>query len=234
MSLVYSDWLKYDHITTKFSALCYVACIIKQYSIQGYRMGSESWTHDCASRTLENAIPVYHYCFAISRGTRNYWFRTRQGRSAEVVLVIRRRNGCYLVHTKAFYPPGSYRLMTGGVKPGEEPNSAALREAYEETGLQVVLIRALARIDYMFHYEDETLPFTSYLYLLQEQGGNLAVRDEDEEITGFHEIPLDDLPLLADQLEALQGDEWADWGRFRAPAHRIAYQLLEQENAPGN
>lgn len=193
-------------------------------------MGSEPLTSSGASSACGTALPVYRYRMAVTHDTHNYWFRTPQGRRAEVVLVIRRRNGCYLVHTKAFYPPGSYRLMTGGVEPGEEPNSAALREAYEETGLQVVLIRALARIDYVFHYEDETLPFTSYLYLLQEQGGDLAVRDEDEDITDFHEVTLDDLPLLADQLEALQGDSWADWGRFRAPAHRITYQLLVQNN----
>lgn len=122
--------------------------------------------------------------------------------------------------------------MTGGVKPGEEPGAAALREAYEETGLQVELKRNLARIDYEFHYEDETLTFTSYLFLVQDQGGVLGPLDADEKITDFREVALADLPALADQLEALQGDDWADWGRFRAPAHRIAYQLLVQDDVP--
>lgn len=195
-------------------------------------MGSEPLTSDGASGAQEAATPVYHYSLAISRDTRNYWFMARRSRSAEVVLVVQRSNGRYLVHTKAFYPPGSYRLMTGGVKPGEEPGAAALREAYEETGLQVVLKRSLARIDYEFQYQDETLTFTSYLFLLQDQGGALEARDADEQITGFREVTLDDLPLLADQLEALQGDDWVDWGRFRAPAHRIAYQQLVQDDVP--
>ena len=122
--------------------------------------------------------------------------------------------------------------MTGGVKPGEEPGAAALREAFEETGLQVVLKRALARIDYEFQFQDETQAFTSYLFLLQDQGGALGARDMDEKISGFREVTLADLPLLADQLETLQGDDWADWGRFRALAHRIAYQQLVRDDIP--
>lgn len=197
-------------------------------------MRSESLKGDSASGVCDTATPIYRYSLAINRDTRNYWFLARRSRSAEVVLVVRRRNGRYLVHTKAFYPPGSYRLMTGGVKPGEEPGAAALREAYEETGLQVELKRNLARIDYEFHYEDETLTFTSYLFLVQDQGGVLGPLDADEKITDFREVALADLPALADQLEALQGDDWADWGRFRAPAHRIAYQLLVQDDAANN
>ena len=37
-------------------------------------------------------------------------------------------------------------------------------------------------------FEDETLYFTSYLVLLQEQGGVLEVCDDDEEISGFREV----------------------------------------------
>lgn len=185
---------------------------------------------DGASAAWDAAAHQYHYSQIINRNTRNYWFRALRTRNAEVVMVIRRGNGRYLVHTKAFYPLGSYRLMTGGIKPREVPNAAALREAYEETGLQVEILRDLARIDYEFQFEGETLYFTSYIVLLQELGGVLGVCDDDEDISGFREVALDDLPLLADQLEALQGDDWEDWGRFRAPAHRITYQLLVQNN----
>jgi 8-oxo-dGTP pyrophosphatase MutT (NUDIX family) len=179
----------------------------------------------------DTTAPVYTICLQISRDTRNYWFDALGSRSAEVVLVIRRGNGRYLVHTKAFYPKESYRLMTGGIEPDEQPRTAALREAHEETGLQVVITRALARIDYEFQFPGEVYLFTSYLFLLQDQGGDLGVLDEGEEIVDFHEVSLDELPLLANQLEALQGDKWADWGRFRAPAHRIAYQLLVKNYA---
>ncbi|MHB1354933.1 MAG: NUDIX hydrolase [Anaerolineae bacterium] len=194
-------------------------------------MESRLLPNDGASGSWDAAARMYHYSQIINRNTRNYWFRALRTRNAEVVMIIRRGNGKYLVHTKAFYPQESYRLMTGGLKPREEPNPAALREAYEETGLQVEILRDLARIDYEFQYEGETLYFTSYLVLLQELGGVLEVCDDAEEISGFREVTLDDLLLLADQLEALTGDAWADWGRFRAPAHRITYQLLVQNDA---
>ena len=64
---------------------------------------------------------------------------------------------------------------------------------------------------------------------LRELGGALGALDDSEAITGYREVSLDEFEPLAEQLEALQGDDWADWGRFRAAAHRIAHQLLAKE-----
>lgn len=175
----------------------------------------------------DNSLPLYYVRLNISRDTRNYWFMVRRGRAAEAVMILRRLNGRYLVHTKGFYPPGSWRIMTGGIHPGEEPAVAALRETHEETGLSVHLVQALARINYAFVYDDETVAFSSFLYLLQEEGGELGAQDEDEDISGFREASLDEFEDLALQLESLQGDDWGDWGAFRAVAHRIARNLLQ-------
>ncbi|MCE5259012.1 MAG: NUDIX hydrolase [Chloroflexi bacterium] len=173
--------------------------------------------------------PAFQVQLDVSRNTHYYWTLSRSKRVAEVVLLLQRPNGRFLVHTKGFYPAGTWRLMTGGVHPGEDPADAALREADEETGLVVRLERPLARIDYEFLNEAGTLTFTSYLYLLRELGGALGALDDSEAITGYREVSLDEFEPLAEQLEALQGDDWADWGRFRAAAHRIAHQLLAKE-----
>jgi 8-oxo-dGTP pyrophosphatase MutT (NUDIX family) len=172
-------------------------------------------------------LPAYHLRMPITLDTRNYWFLARRKRAAEVVLLLRRRNGRYLVHTKGFYPAGTWRLMTGGVHWGEDPDTAALREADEETSLCVRLSQCLAQIDYTFLYSDEEVSFTSYLYLLDEVSGTLAASDSGEDITGYREVSSAELLTLADELEALQGSDWADWGRFRAAAHRVAVELLE-------
>jgi hypothetical protein len=73
----------------------------------------------------------------------------------------------------------------------------------------------------------------TFAFLLDEIGGVLEVRDPEERVAAFREVGVDELPLLADTLNRA-GDEfdpeiggsWADWGRFRAVAHRLVYEAL--------
>ncbi len=146
-------------------------------------------------------------------------------RTAEVVLLVRRPNGRLLLHTKAFYPPGAHRLLTGGIHPGEDVAQAALREAREETGLQVRIERFLGVLRQQFVHGGQQAPFTSYLFLLAEEGGELGNHDAEEEITEYREIAPEELPAVADALDRLPPD-WRDWGRFRAAAHRMAASIL--------
>lgn len=69
-------------------------------------------------------------------------------RCGEVCMVIRRPNGKVLLSTKTFYPPGAYRLPTGGIEPSEGIFAALLREAHEETGLLLAVRRFLTDISY--------------------------------------------------------------------------------------
>jgi len=150
-------------------------------------------------------------------------------RVAEVIILLRRRNGNYLVHTKAFYPEGVYRLMSGGIKPGEDLLASLRREAREETGLCVRIERFLGILHYEFIWGDDRVAFASYLFLVGEMGGVLRCNDAHEQITGFREVTLADIASLARQLEALPED-WADWGRFRAAAHRMVVEGLARDD----
>jgi len=147
-----------------------------------------------------------------------------QKRLCEVVILLRRRNGLYLVHTKEFYPTGVYRMLSGGVEPGEDLMAALKREALEETGLEVRVERFLGILHHRFLWRGQSLPFVSYLFLVVEEGGVLACSDPREAITGFREAGLREVADLADRLESLPAD-WADWGRFRATAHRLVGEL---------
>src|SRR5881296_1111961 len=62
-------------------------------------------------------------------------------RHGEVCMVMRRPNGKLITAIKTFYPPGAFRLLTGGVGHGEPIAAALLREVAEETGLSVVVRR---------------------------------------------------------------------------------------------
>ena len=170
--------------------------------------------------------------------------QARPERVAEVVFVIRRPNGRLLLQTKAFYPPGAYRLPSGSITAGEPVLAALWREVAEETSLQVTMLRFLAVISYAIitPESDPAGPlartFTSYVFLLQETGGELCTADEDERVVGFREIEAWELPGVADRLEALAASadpglrSWGDWGRFRAVAHRVVWEILRTGEKP--
>ncbi|MHB0856590.1 MAG: NUDIX hydrolase [Anaerolineae bacterium] len=164
-------------------------------------------------------------CITVSEQSLHYWRGVLRKRASEVVIVLRRKNGRYLVHTKGFYPQGVFRLLTGGIEAGEDLLEALQRETKEETGLEVAIQRFLAVLHNRFVCGEEAVTFTSYLFLLQERDGVLGSHDDTESITGFREVDLAGLLVLAEELEALEPD-WGDWGRFRATAHRLTAELL--------
>lgn len=165
--------------------------------------------------------------YQVSRDSLIYWQQVTSRRPGEVVLVLRLANGRYLVHTKDFYPRGTYRLLSGGLKPNEDLLVAVSREAAEETGLQVSIRRFLAILHHRFLHGEEAVCFVSYMFLLQDEAGDSSPhpRDLDERISGFRKVEADGLLELAEALEALP-PEWADWGMFRASAQWVAWELL--------
>lgn len=153
-------------------------------------------------------------------------------RVGEVCMVIRRPTGALLLSTKTFYPPGAYRLPTGGIDVGEGIEAALLRETHEETGLETTVRRFLAVISYRARGEPASL-FHTFAFLLDETGGTLGSLDPSEEILDYREVRPDDLPAVADALEGIasekseriQGD-WREWGRFRSVVHRVVHEAL--------
>jgi 8-oxo-dGTP pyrophosphatase MutT (NUDIX family) len=154
-------------------------------------------------------------------------------RYGEVCMVVRRPNGRLLTMKKEFYPPNAFRLLTGGIKPGESIFDGLLRETHEETGLQVEVRRFLAAVAYQISAIEKVPVFYTFAFLLDEIGGKLEVIDVGERIEGFREIEPGELPELAEYLDSLGGDapyslgNWKDWGHFRAVIHRVVWEALE-------
>jgi 8-oxo-dGTP diphosphatase len=134
-------------------------------------------------------------------------------RRAEVAMAIRRPAGTILLQTKAFYPPGTFRLPTGGIKAGEDVEHALLREVHEETNLAVDVDSVLAVLDYSG--PEGIVVFRTYLFLLREVSGELRVNDPDEQISGWLEADGAALREAAHRLRGLDGT-WKPWGAFRA------------------
>lgn len=159
---------------------------------------------------------------------------TKSDRYGEVCMVVRRRDGRLLTAIKTFYPAGCFRLLTGGVAHGETIEAALHREVGEETGLQTVVRRFLAVVEY------HPYAFATFAFLLDECGGELGSRDPHERLGAFREIDVSELPALAATLEAAPDrwdaeicGNWRDWGRFRAIVHRVVYEVLTDSATAG-
>ncbi|HEX5503178.1 MAG TPA: NUDIX hydrolase [Thermomicrobiales bacterium] len=189
------------------------------------------WREELAELIAQYGAPLAR---AVAVGDDAFWRRQADSRRAEVCMVVRRPGGTLLTCTKTFYPPGVYRLCTGGVEPGERVLDALSREVYEETGLDVRVRRLLAVVTYRPAGAAGADPaFTTFAFALDEVGGALGATDPAERLAGYREIRPADLPAIAARLEALAdehtahlGVTWRAWGRFRAVIHRAVWEAL--------
>lgn len=170
--------------------------------------------------------PQEHHTLSADPAFVEHMERVIQDRAGEVVLVVRRPDGRLLLHTKSFYPTGTWRLPSGGINRGEHPEAAARREIAEETGLPVQLERLLGRLTYTICGETARIPFTSYVFLAATPGGEPAVHDAAEQICGYRWVLPEELGEIAHQLGHLPPD-WHSWGYFRSLAHRLAAAQLD-------
>ncbi len=155
-------------------------------------------------------------------------------RYGEVCMVIRRPSGSLIAAKKTFYPTDGYRLLTGGIHPGEPVLEALLREVHEETSLEVAVSRFLAAVAYHWPTSEQNPLFYTFAFLLDEISGTLGSLDPAEQLEYFREIMLADLPARADFLEHLPNTyspdlqvDWPAWGNFRAIIHRLVWEALQ-------
>ena len=175
---------------------------------------------------IEQYGPSERRSFSLERGRERceHWRRVLADRRGEVIFVVERATGVIL-HAKDIYPPGIYRLPSGGVGWGESVLSALHREVREETGLEIKVERFLGLLEYNIRCKEETLPFVSYVFLVRGGDGELVPQDEEEHIASFRQVPAAELAEVADSLRAVE-EEWRDWGEFRALAHDLVAETI--------
>jgi 8-oxo-dGTP pyrophosphatase MutT (NUDIX family) len=82
--------------------------------------------------------------------------------------------------------PLRWSLPKGGIEAGETIDMAAIREAQEETGLQVRLLAPVGDIQYWFATRTVRHHKTVHFFLMEAVGGNVADHDwENDEAAWF-------------------------------------------------
>jgi mutator protein MutT len=116
--------------------------------------------------------------------------------SAGVDAIVRNERGEILLIRRS--DGGTWDLPGGAVEPGETPSEALIREAREETGLDVRIISVAGVFGgktFRHTYPDgQRIEAFSVTFECEIAGGEL--RSADGEATGFHFVTEDNMPPL--------------------------------------
>ena len=170
-------------------------------------------------REVYGDFPVEHYSLTVGD---MFFERARTpvgtGRRAEILAVVVRPDGQILVHTKRFYPPGIYRLISGGIQTGEPVEQALEREIREETGQSIASRCLIGVITYNIVHGADQIDFASYVYRVDVRNSEVWVEDDEEEISDLRWVPFSTLEEIRQQLRRVP-EGWQDWGEYRALGH---------------
>jgi len=151
----------------------------------------------------------------------------QRDRRGEVVFCVIRPNGKVIVVTCSDYPENIYRIPTGGIDHNENVLEAIYREVYEELGLTVRIKSFCGVVRIRFEHGNEHVMFYSYIFILEEIGGNLLEDASDDEVSAVREVDTEELARIAESLRNIKG-KWHDWGQFRYVTTNAVVKQLEE------
>lgn len=122
----------------------------------------------------------------------------KDGRNSDVTLFIFKNNKIIVI-AKPWYPKGLYRAPSGGLKPNEDLELCALREAYEETGTKIKLEKYILRIYVAFTCDEDKVNWTSHVFIAKYLSGDLVPIDT-KEIREVNLLSLDELTAIKEKL----------------------------------
>jgi len=131
-------------------------------------------------------------------------------RTHDVTFFIRDRDRIAVIR-KHMFPLGAYRAPSGGVAPGESVEEGICREAWEETGLDVVVENYVLRVEATFRGADswggwEQIParvrhaqertamrWWTHVFAARPQGGTELCPQDRKEIEGARWVTVQEL-----------------------------------------
>lgn len=181
------------------------------------RLGAEGAARDVAVRYT---MPGYF------NRIRNAVHHDRRG---EVVFCVIRPDGKIIMTRRNDYPGQIYRIPTGGIGHDEDVVEAVFREVKEELGLEVKIRAFAGVVRIRFEYENESVMFYSYIFILDEVGGRLLADASDDEISEIKEVDLEEFESMVRALGSIEG-KWQDWGRFRYISSNAVLNYLKHKS----
>jgi len=145
------------------------------------------------------------------------------GRAHDVTLFILMDKKVVVIQ-KHFHPEGVYRPPSGAIKPNESFEEGAKREAREETGLQIKLVKYVLRMKPTFIHDKERIPWTSHVFLARKVGGELKPQDTKE----IREVKLVTIEELQNEIRARMLKSGSGGLRYRAYLADIFFEELRR------
>jgi ADP-ribose pyrophosphatase YjhB (NUDIX family) len=87
---------------------------------------------------------------------------TAKGRHHDVTFFVLSGEGLALIQ-KPHYTPGLWRPPGGGLRPGEDFEAGTRREAREELGVEIELVRYLVSVSAVFRVGDQAIPWRTHV-----------------------------------------------------------------------
>ena len=113
------------------------------------------------------------------------------GRQHDITFCIFNETQLVVI-AKPFFPPGAFRIPSGGLRPGEPLEAGFAREAMEETGLAVTPHRYVLRVRARFTNQDREILWYSHVFTALSANRVLAPIDR-EEISDARWVTLEEL-----------------------------------------
>ena len=173
-------------------------------------------------RELSMSFPMSPAEFDMLKNSR------RDGRNSDVTMFIFKEDKVVVI-AKPWYPEGLYRAPSGGIKPCEDIEITAKREAYEETGAKIKLGKYVLRTYVTFTCNQEKIEWTSHVFTARYVSGKLQPIDT-KEIRSVTLMSLDELSSLKPELLAQNSGGLA----YRAALTEVAItEILSAKQSRG-